>query len=82
MYGTSLIGRCVRNLGRSPGYGLRKRRSGGKTETGDVPLGPRLVRGRGRLRRRPGTPGVLVLVSFLLLMATIVVIAFWAVRVA
>ena len=82
MFGSSLVGRCVRNISRAPGYGLRKRRASGGTARGDEPVGPRLVRGRGRRRRALRTPGVALLLSFVLLMVTVAAIAYWAFRVA
>jgi hypothetical protein len=47
----------IRNLSRNPGYGLRGRRHDHRK--GDArPVGPKLVRGRGRWRRVPPAAGI------------------------
>jgi hypothetical protein len=78
MFGTGGVGSYLRNLSRSPGYGLRKHRrqhgSGGPAD----PVGPSLVRGRGLARRRPGSALLAVArLAALLLLAAALAAGIW-----
>ena len=70
----------IRNLGRSPGYGLRGQRgSYGPSDT--RPVGPALVKGRGLSRRREPSyaPSLIALALALLAGLALVAVLFWGV---
>ncbi len=72
-------GRYVRNLSRGPGYGLRGRRKDyAKYE--NIPAGPKLIRGRGRPRRRLPDVGPGTSISTVLLLALLAALGIWALR--
>ena len=72
---TGGLGAHLRNLSRSPNYGLRKRRKEYGSDH-EEPVGPKLVRGRGLLRRRrPESVAWLLFVTGLCLAAAAVAVA-------